>query len=227
MTSGFRHHNYLLERRLITKLLQEGGDEVKYSGINLDTYVNVLAPAPFRAMQNGIICLIAVISRLAISLGADIEQSFALSDYFVCEVENKKTKSELETFVRDVYSTFSELVRAEGVHNYSQPVTKAVRYIRAHLYEPITAGEIARHVNLNPRYFSTLFKKEAGQTPTQYIRSQKMSEALIMLEQGQYSITETAEMLGYCSLSYFSSEFKSVYGRSPKNHLRSELDSAL
>jgi AraC-like DNA-binding protein len=170
-------------------------------------------------MQNGIICLTATICRLAISLGADIEQSFALSDYFVCGVENKKTKSELEAFTRDICFCFSELVRTEGVRNYSQPVTKAVRYIRAHLYEPIAIGEIAQHVGLNPRYFSTLFRKDAGQTPTQYIRSQKMSEALALLEQCQYSITETAEMLGYCNLSYFSSEFKNVYGQSPKKYL--------
>ncbi|MDR1540408.1 MAG: AraC family transcriptional regulator [Clostridiales bacterium] len=221
LISGFRHHNYQQERRLISLLLQEGGDEVKYSGISLDTYVDVLAPTPFRAMQNGVICLIAVICRLAISLGADIEQSFALSDYFVCEVENKKNKGELEIFIRDVYFCFSELVRVEGVRNYSQPVTKAVRYIRSHVYEPIAVNEIALRVDLNPRYFSTLFKKEVGQTPSQYIRAQKMSEALTLLDQGHYSITEVAEMLGYCSLSHFSSEFKNVYGRSPKNHLHS------
>lgn len=220
LISGFKHHNYLMERRLISMLLQEGGEELKFSTLSLDTYVDVLAPTPFRAMQNGIICLITIISRLAISLGADIEQGFALSDYFVCEVENKKTKSELEVFVSDIYLSFSELVRMASVHNYSLPVTKAVRYIRAHLYEPVSVSEIAQHIKLNQRYFSTLFKNEIGQTPSQYIRSQKMSKALSLLEQGQYSITETAEMLGYCSLSHFSSEFKIVYAQSPKNYLR-------
>ncbi|HOO52400.1 MAG TPA: AraC family transcriptional regulator, partial [Alphaproteobacteria bacterium] len=93
-------------------------------------------------------------------------------------------------------------------------------YIRAHLYEPIGASEIAQYIDLNQHYFSSLFKKEVGQTPSQYIRNQKMSEALTLLDEGQYSITETAEMLGYCSLSYFSSEFKRVYGQSPKQYIR-------
>ncbi len=128
-----------------------------------------------------------------------MEQSFALSDYFVCEVENKRSKSELENFARIVFLSFSDLVRKEGELNYSQPITKAVRYIRAHLYEPIGASEIAQYIDLNQHYFSSLFKKEVGQTPSQYIRNQKMSEALTLLDEGQYSITETAEMLGYCS----------------------------
>jgi len=220
LLSGFHHHDYLLERRLIVQMLQEGGDSLKNSSISLDTYVDVLAPSPFRAMQNGIICLITVTCRLSIGLGADVEQSFALSDYFVCEVENKRSKSELENFVRIVFLSFSDLVRKEGELNYSQPITKAVRYIRAHLYEPIGASEIAQYIDLNQHYFSSLFKKEVGQTPSQYIRNQKMSEALTLLDEGQYSITETAEMLGYCSLSYFSSEFKRVYGQSPKQYIR-------
>ncbi|MEA5048087.1 MAG: AraC family transcriptional regulator [Eubacteriales bacterium] len=221
LLSGFRHHDYLLERRLILQMLQEGGDTVKNSSISLDTYVDVLAPTPFRAMQNGIICLIAVTCRLSIGIGADVEQSFALSDYFVCEVENKRNKSELENFARIVFLSFSDLVRKEGKLDYSQPITKAVRYIRAHLYEPISVGEIAQYIDLNPRYFSSLFKKEVGQPPSQYIRTQKMAEALALLEEGQYSMTETAEMLGYCSLSYFSSEFKQVYGQSPKKYMHS------
>ncbi|MDR1972068.1 MAG: AraC family transcriptional regulator [Treponema sp.] len=227
LASGFRHHDYASEQRLMTLLLREGRAEWKDSTLNLDTYADVLAPTPFRAMQNGVICFITVISRLAIALGVDSEQSFSLSDYFVCEVERKKTKAGLNAFVQDILQGFSALVYAQDIRGRSLHVTRAMRYIRSHLYDPYTVADVARYAGLNPRYFSAVFKAETGLAPSQYIRSQKMTEAAALLRQGDYNITETAEIFGYCSVSYFSGEFKRVHGESPKRFLRTGPSPAL
>jgi hypothetical protein len=53
LLSGFKHHDYQRERRLLSLLLQEGGDEVKFSGLSLDTYVDVLAPRLFAPCKMG------------------------------------------------------------------------------------------------------------------------------------------------------------------------------
>jgi AraC-like DNA-binding protein len=212
--NGFLHHNFESEQRIIALLLREGGDPLKLLGINLDTYADVLAPTPFRAMQNGVICLVTVICRLTIALGVPPEQSFALSDYFVCEVERRKSKAQLESLVREVFDSFSDLIYTENVRGYSPGIKKAVRYIQSHLYG-CRVSEAAGQAGLNPRYFSSLFKKETGLSPSVYIRNIKMAEAENLLAQGDLSVTAIAENLGYCSLSYFSTEFKRVFGRSP------------
>ncbi|MDR3248263.1 MAG: hypothetical protein LBT39_05700, partial [Treponema sp.] len=119
LQSGFLHHDFEDEQRLVALLLRKGGDPLKVLGINLDTYADVLAPSPFRAMQNGVICLVTVICRLTISFGVHPEQSFALSDYYVCEVERQKNKAELESLIREVFDNFSDLIYTENVRGYS------------------------------------------------------------------------------------------------------------
>lgn len=217
--SGFRHHDMTSQQELIALLLNKGEKLPLSHSLNLDTYAQILAPTPLRAMQNGIICLITIVSRMVIQLGVSSEKSFSLSDYFVYTVEEKKTRAELEDYVEVIISSFSDLLRSESVAAYSQKITKAIHYIQEHLYEPCPVSSVAAHVNLNPRYFSGQFKKEVGNTPTSYIRQKKMEEACRLLSRQNLQINEIAEMLGYCSSAYFSAEFKRIYGKNPSQYV--------
>lgn len=116
--------------------------------------------------------MIAIVSRMVIQLGISPEKSFALSDYFVYTVEEKKNRTELEALVDDMISSYSDLLRAESVAAYSQKITKALFYIQEHVYEPCTVSEVADYLQLNPRYFAALFKKETGMSP-QFISNEK------------------------------------------------------
>lgn len=218
MQSGFRHHDMLSQQELITLLLKKNEKFPVSNSLNLDTYAQVLAPTAFRAMQNGVICLITIVSRMVIQLGISPEKSFALSDYFVYTVEEKKNRAELEALVDDMISSYSDLLRAESIATYSQKVTKALFYIQEHIYEPCTVSEVAEYLNLNPRYFTALFKKETGTFPSVYIKQEKMAEACHLLLHRNYQINEIAEMLGFCNVSHFSASFKQIYGKTPQQY---------
>jgi AraC-like DNA-binding protein len=93
---------------------------------------------------------------------------------------------------------------------------RAIRYIHNHIYETCTIKELAEHLGLHANYLSALFRKEVGITPTAYIKHLRLEEAKQLLTNGEDSVTEIAEMLGYSSVSYFSKDFKQFTGRSPK-----------
>lgn len=213
--SGFRHHDMLSQQELLTLLLNKKESLPLSHSLNLDTYAQVLAPSPFRAMKNAAICLITIISRLVIQFGITTEKSFALSDYFVYMVEEQRTRAELEKLIDDIISSYSDLLHTESTAFYSKKVTKAVQYIQEHLYESCTVSSISAYLHLNPRYFSALFKKETGILPSSYIKQKKMEEAYRLITKYDYQINEVAEMLHFCNASYFSSEFKRMYGKSP------------
>lgn len=54
----------------------------------------------------------------------------------------------------------------------------------------------------------------------EYIKTRRLQKARHLLEEGDYSITQVSDMLGYCSICYFSSEFKNQFGKNPSDYVK-------
>jgi AraC-like DNA-binding protein len=65
-------------------------------------------------------------------------------------------------------------------------------------------------------YFAKLFKAVIGKTFKEYLFDVRMSHAHNLLITSSNSVTEIASICGYDNLSYFVSEYKKTFGRTPK-----------
>lgn len=214
--SGYRHHSYNQVRQTLNLFLTGKAQIDTFSIMNFYMYENMLGPNRLRSLKNGLICFITVVSREAIELGVAVEQSFSLSDYYVALIEEQETVQQAANLLHEILESYAELVTAEQYRQFSLPVTRAIRYMANHLYEPILIKDVALHINLNPQYFAGIFKKEVGLSPFEYIRIKKMKEASALLLQTNESILGIAEALGYCNSSHFIRAFKAVYNTTPK-----------
>ena len=158
---------------------------------------------------------------MVVEYGVDVEESYSLSDYYINEMEKLSAEEQLISFYVDVLKHYVSLVQKERVQAYSLPVTRSIRYIKKHLYEPIQVKTIAAHLHLHPNYLSSLFKKETGTELSEYIHRQKAEEACWLLLQTDHSMLEISEMLGYRSQAHFSSSFKKRFHLSPTQYVRS------
>lgn len=109
------------------------------------------------------------------------------------------------------------------------PVTKETRdrvtcdllkLIDETIGERITVNSLAKSMCMSPSSLSKTFKQHTGVSITKYIRDRRMETARELLKTGKYTITQISDMLGYCSVSYFSSEFKKKYNFSPREYAR-------
>ncbi len=70
------------------------------------------------------------------------------------------------------------------------------------------------------QYLSNLFSKTEGTTLEKYIIAQKIEKAKELIQAGDLTLSEIAYMMGYSSVQYLSTQFKSVTGISVSDYKR-------
>ena len=97
-------------------------------------------------------------------------------------------------------------------------IRHAAAYIHEHITEPINISKLASNAYMSEDHFIRLFRKELGETPTNYIIRLKMERAELMLITTNLSVKSISFELGYEEVSYFSNLFKKKIGRTPNDY---------
>ncbi|MGJ7032100.1 helix-turn-helix domain-containing protein [Niabella hirudinis] len=94
-------------------------------------------------------------------------------------------------------------------------VEKAREILIKHIGEPITIKELSRKVAMNECYLKKGFKEMYGTTIFDFYQNQRMEHAKYLLYEKGLSVTDVSMMLGYSSISHFSTAFKRLTGLKP------------
>jgi AraC-like DNA-binding protein len=96
-----------------------------------------------------------------------------------------------------------------------EKIIKAREILLQHIGEPITIKALSRKVAINECYLKKGFKEIFGTTIFDFYQSQRMEHAKYLLYDKGLSVTEVSMMLGYSSISHFSTAFKKHTGIKP------------
>ncbi len=96
-----------------------------------------------------------------------------------------------------------------------EKIEKAREVLLQHIGEPITIKELSRKVAINECYLKKGFKEMYGTTVFDFYQVQRMEHARYLLYEKGLSVTEVSLMLGYSSISHFSTAFKKHTGIKP------------
>jgi AraC-like DNA-binding protein len=101
-----------------------------------------------------------------------------------------------------------------------EKVMRAREVLLQHIGEPITIKQLSRKVAMNECYLKKGFKEMFGTTIFDFYQGQRMEHARYLLDQQGLSVTEVSDILGYSSISHFSTAFKKHTGLKPCELLR-------
>ena len=92
-----------------------------------------------------------------------------------------------------------------------------IEYLQAHVMDNISIDELARMSCMSLSTFERKFKQHFSLTPKQYILHMKVHEACRLLPASR-SIARVALATGFSGQSYFTKQFRSVVGITPKQY---------
>lgn len=93
---------------------------------------------------------------------------------------------------------------------------KSIKYIRANYTKKIQVPYLAKLEGISNSRYDTLFSKEMGKTPMEYILSLRLSKACELLLSTDMAISLVGETVGYKDQYFFSRIFKKHIGTSPQ-----------
>ena len=118
---------------------------------------------------------------------------------------------------------YCRLVRNHTTKGYSTPIQKAIILIEGNLSSDLSLARLARELNVNSSYLSTLFKKETGSTVTDYITDRRISHAKHLLKSSRLQVQTVGQLCGFEDVHYFSKVFKRLAGYTPKQYRQNHM----
>lgn len=113
------------------------------------------------------------------------------------------------------------------------PATGALRYvetaktfIETEYMRNISIADLARQLNINRSYFSSLFRQHTGRSPQQFLTECRLRKAAELMSEHGYTPGEAALSTGYPDIFSFSRMFKRHYGISPSEYVRQQVSVA-
>ena len=214
-------HNTLQIEETMTDIVRRGDTAALRQWLSSAPAVRggVIASEQLRQLKNTFIVTATLVSRAAIRGGLDTDDSLALSDAYIQRAETLHAQSELINLQYNMVLEFTEQVeKIRRGRSPSKLAADVANYVQHHLSERISTEELARELFMSRTHLSAKFKKETGQTLTDFILNEKTEEAKRLLRYSDRSASDISAYLGFSGGGHFARVFKKYSGLTPNEY---------
>lgn len=179
------------------------------------TTVEERTSEPTRNAKNYLIILNTVMRKSAEQASVHPIHIDRASSVFAKKIEKIRSWDDVSALCREMAISYCQLVKDHSLKGYSSTVQKVISRIDYDLTADLSLGAIAQILDINPSYLSTLFKKETGQTLTDFVAKKRIDHAIFLLKSTELTISDVCRLCGIADNNYFAKLFKKHTGKTP------------
>lgn len=94
-------------------------------------------------------------------------------------------------------------------------LTRVLQWLREHLDQPLSVGDMAARVAMSERTFLRRFVETTGLPPKTWLQQERLNRARALLESTDQSTADIAQACGYRSVESFRAAFRNAIGLPP------------
>ena len=102
-------------------------------------------------------------------------------------------------------------------------ISQMIKYCSTHSTEPLSIERVSKALYLSPSHISHTFNDKLKISFPDYINSLRLDDAIHLLEHGDHSMDQIAELSGFPTVRTFNRTFQKRYGMSPSQYKKSVL----
>ena len=100
----------------------------------------------------------------------------------------------------------------------TERLERALTWLRQNYAEPLSIPALARHCGMSASALHQGFKQLTAMTPLQYQKQMRLQEARRLMSSEGLDAARAGYAVGYGDPSYFSRDYKRVFGEPPRQH---------
>lgn len=129
--------------------------------------------------------------------------------------------SEMEEKLLDFFDSAADMMNRNRISYGEERAAMALNYISEYYSEcSLSLQEVCSKLAISVSYFSSAFKNYSGMTFVEALTKTRIEAAKELLKNTTMKTYEIAERCGYSDSNYFSSIFKKIVGKTPREYAK-------
>ena len=122
-----------------------------------------------------------------------------------------------------LHLTYSEICPGSPITFNENTVQKIIEFINSHLELHLTGKDFEEEFGYSFDHMNRRFKEIIGENIFSYLLKSRINQAKVLLYTKKISVSQAAEMTGFCNVYHFSKMFKKITGKTPSEYIKMSI----